>query len=131
MSNKPRLTWQAISLKLHNPFRLSTGVSTTRTAHWIRLEDDQGWGEGTIPPYYNITDEEMISYWDKASLIDRPFPDDPAEIPQWAGEHGPAPARAAVDLALHDRIGKNRDIPLNKLLGLPCQPKFLYHLWLF
>lgn len=36
-----RLSWEAITLKLHHPFRLSTGVSDTRTAHWIRLENDK------------------------------------------------------------------------------------------
>jgi len=122
MINTPRLSWEAITLKLHNPFRLSTGVSTTRQAYWIRLTDDEGWGEGTIPPYYNVKDEDMTSFWDSASLREISFPDDPAEIPSWIGETGPAPARAALDLALHDRIGKNRNLPLYQVLGLP-KPK--------
>ncbi|MCJ7733279.1 MAG: dipeptide epimerase [Anaerolineales bacterium] len=120
MSGRARLTWEAITLKLNHPFRLSTGVSTTRTAHWIRLENDQGWGEGTIPPYYHIEDVQMTSFWEQASLQDRPFPDDPADIPSWIGEGGPAPARAAIDLALHDRIGKDLNLPLFKVLGLPA-----------
>lgn len=122
MSNNPRLSWEALTLKFHNPFHLSTGVSTTRTAYWIRLENDQGWGEGTIPPYYNIKDEDMMAFWEKASQKDIPFPDEPTKIPDWIGQDGPAPARAAIDLALHDRIGRERDVPLYKLLGLP-RPK--------
>ena len=31
----------------------------------------------------------------------------------------PAPARAALDLALHDHLGKLHDKPLHALLGLP------------
>ncbi len=119
MISTPRLSWEAITLKFHNPFRLSTGVSTTRRAYWIRLADDVGWGEGTIPPYYNVKDDDMTSFWDSASQRVIPFPDDPSEIPSWIGQDGPAPARAALDLALHDRIGKKLNLPLYKLLGLP------------
>jgi L-alanine-DL-glutamate epimerase-like enolase superfamily enzyme len=116
---KPRLTWQAITLEFHRPFRLSTGVSTTRQAHWIRLSDDEGWGEGTIPPYYGIPDDEMTACWDAAAQIEAPFPDDPAKIASWIGDDGPAPAKCALDLALHDRIAKKRNLPLYRLLGLP------------
>ncbi len=119
MNSTPRLTWEAITLKLHNPFRLSTGVSTTRRAYWIRLADDEGWGEGTIPPYYNVKDDDMIAFWDNASQQEIPFPDNPSEISSWIGQEGPAPARAALDLALHDRIGKKLNLPLYELLGLP------------
>ncbi len=118
MSDKPRLTWEKIKLMFHNPFRLSTGESTTRIAHWIRLAGDQGWGEGTIPPYYNIPEEEIISCWERAAVNENPYPDDPLDISAWVGFEGPAVARAALDLALHDRIGKIRGIPLYELLEL-------------
>ena len=116
---KPRLSWQAITLEFHRPFRLSTGVSTTRQAHWIRLSDDEGWGEGTIPPYYGIPDDEMTACWDAAAQSEIPFPDDPAKIASWVGDQGPAPAKCALDLALHDRIAKKKNLPLYRLLGLP------------
>ncbi len=119
MISTPRLSWEAITLKFHNPFQLSTGVSTTRRAYWIRLADDEGWGEGTIPPYYNVKDDDMKSFWDTASQREIPFPDDPSEITSWIGQDGPAPARAALDLALHDRIGKKFNLPLYQLFGLP------------
>ena len=83
---KPRLSWQAITLEFHRPFRLSTGVSTTRRAYWIRLSDDEGWGEGTIPPYYGIPDDEMTACWDAAAKSEIPFPNDPAEIASWIGD---------------------------------------------
>ena len=114
-----RVTWQNITLKLHNPFRVSYGQSVTRRAHWLRLEGDQGWGEGTIPPYYGINNKDMTAVWESAALSLEPFPDDPSGITAWVGDKGPAPARAALDLALHDRIGKLLDKPLYELLGLP------------
>jgi len=116
MNNK--LSWQKITLKLRNPFRLSYGTSEIRQAYWIRLKNDEGWGEGTIPPYYGIDHEAMTAVWQKAANSPVPYPDDPVEIPTWIGE-GPAPARCGLDLALHDRIARNLRIPLYKLLELP------------
>ncbi len=114
-----RLSWEPITLQLRNPFRISHGVSDTRRAHWLRLADDEGWGEGTIPPYYGISDEAMAAVWAAAARRADPFPDDPTGIPAWVGDDGPAPARAALDLALHDRLGRRRGQPLHALLGLP------------
>ena len=115
----PGLTYEMLTLNLRNPFRLSYGVSDTRQAFWIRLRDDEGWGEGTIPPYYHVAASEMTAFWDQAALKTQPYPDDPAAIPDWIGPGGPAPARCAVELALYDRIARRRGIPLYRLLGLP------------
>lgn len=114
-----RLTWDPITLRLRNPFRISHGTSETRTAHWLRLAGDEGWGEGTIPPYYGIPVEAMAAYWDAAARRIDPFPDDPEDITAYVGVDGPAPARAALDLALHDRLGRLNNQPLHELLGLP------------
>jgi L-alanine-DL-glutamate epimerase-like enolase superfamily enzyme len=115
-----RMTWEPITLQLRNPFRISHGTSETRTAHWLRLAGDEGWGEGTIPPYYGVTTEAMAAFWASAARRPEPFPDDPADIPAYVGTEGPAPARAALDLALHDRLGRLNGQPLHALLGLPA-----------
>jgi L-alanine-DL-glutamate epimerase-like enolase superfamily enzyme len=115
-----RLTWEAITLQLRHPFRISHGTSETRIAHWLRLAGDEGWGEGTIPPYYGVTTETMAAYWDAVAHRTDPFPDDPANIPAFVDVDGPAPARAALDLALHDRLGRLHGQPLYALLDLPA-----------
>jgi L-alanine-DL-glutamate epimerase-like enolase superfamily enzyme len=117
--SQPRLTWEPLTLRLRNPFRLSYGVSETRRAFWLRLAEDEGWGEAAIPPYYGISDEAMIATWEAAARRTAPFPDAPGEIAAWIGLDGPAPARAALDLALHDRIGRRRRQPIHRLLDLP------------
>jgi len=119
MTTSRGLRWEKIILKLRNPFRLSYGVSETRQAFWLRLPDDEGWGEGTIPPYYGVPDEAMEAVWQAAVDSNRRLPDDPAEIEGWVGNQGPAPARCALDLALYDRIARQRGLPLYQLLGLP------------
>jgi L-alanine-DL-glutamate epimerase-like enolase superfamily enzyme len=120
MSNSTiHLSWQPFTLHLRNPFRLSYGVSETRRVFWLRLADDEGWGEAAIPPYYGVSEAEMIAFWEAVARRTDPFPDDPAAIAAWVGQDGPAPARCALDLALHDRLGRRRGLPLYRLLGLP------------
>ncbi len=113
------LRWEKIILRLRNPFRLSYGVSETRQAFWLRLPGDEGWGEGTIPPYYGVVDDAMEAVWRAAAESGRELPDDPTEIEAWVGGQGPAPARCALDLALYDRIARRHGLPLYELLGLP------------
>jgi len=115
--NGPCLRWELLTLHLRNPFRLSYGVSETRQAYWIRLRDDQGWGEGTIPPYYRVDASAMIQCWDRAAKQSMPFPEEFDQILHWLPE-GPAPARSALELALADRIAKGRGVPLYQLLGI-------------
>jgi len=119
VTTSPRCTWKALTLKLHNPFRVAYGVSATRQAFWLRLAEDAGWGEGTIPPYYGVNTADMLAFWETAAQRADPFPDDPVKIAAWVGSEGPAPARCALDLALHDRIGRQRGLPLHALLELP------------
>ena len=59
MTQTPRLSWEAITLQLHVPFRISHGVSETRRSFWLRLSEDAGWGEGTIPPYYGVDEGDI------------------------------------------------------------------------
>ncbi len=120
----PSVTWEKLTLQLRNPFGLSYGVSETRDAFWIRLIADEGWGEGTIPRYYGIDAAEMTAYWDTVGRRRKPFPDEIGDIEAWLGTGGPQPARCALELALHDRIGRQRNEPLHVLLQLP-KPAFL------
>src|SRR5689334_3854076 len=115
------LSWEKITLKLRNPFAVAYGTSDTRDAFWIRLAGDEGWGEGTIPPYYRVDPGAMIDCWKRAAESDRPFPDELNAIAAWIPE-GPAPARCALELALLDRIGKRRGTPLFQILDLPRPP---------
>lgn len=118
----PLWCWQSLTLRLRTPFRVAYGVSATRTVWWLRLAGDEGWGESAIPPYYGIPDAEQVAYWQARAADRRPFPADPTAIGAWIGDDGPAPARAALDLALHDRLARHHGIPLYRLLGLPPPP---------
>src|SRR4051812_4483288 len=101
------LSWERLTLKLRNPFRLSYGATEERQSFWIRLDGDEGWGEASIPPYYRVDPSEMIACWQAAKDRNKPLPDEQEQIEAWLPP-GPAPARCALELALHDRIGKRR-----------------------
>jgi L-alanine-DL-glutamate epimerase-like enolase superfamily enzyme len=122
VNHHPLLSWHPITLHLHQPFRVSYGTSTTRRAFWVQLRNDAGWGEGTIPPYYGVAEESMVAFWEEMAARQDALPEDPAQIEAWVGSEGPAAARCAVDLALHDRLGRQRNQPLHRLLGLPRPP---------
>ena len=83
-----RLTWEPITLHFRTPFRVSYGTSETRRAHWLRLADDEGWGEGTIPPYYGISDASMAAVWDAAVREGGAHRRDPAVLGDAESEHG-------------------------------------------
>ncbi len=119
MNKLPLLTWEKITLKLRNPFRLSYGTSETRQAFWIRLSGDSGWGEGTIPPYYGVDEKAMTDFWDAAAQRTGPLPDEIEQVETWVGSNGPAPARCALELALYDRIARQRGLALWQVLELP------------
>ncbi len=114
-----RLNWTELTLKLKNPFTVSYGSSTTRPAFWIRLENEEGWGEGTIPFYYGIDFKTMTDYWDEAALKQEPFPESVEAIPGWIDHNAPKPAQAALDIAFHDRLGKLQGKPLYEMLRAP------------
>src|SRR5438093_850130 len=121
MTTTPALSWQMLTLHLRNPFRVSYGTSKTRNAFWIRLANDEEWNEGTIPPYYRIDPSAMTQYWQRAAEQDRALPESVEQIAAWIPDR-PAPARCALELALLDRIGLRRGVPLHRLFDLPKPP---------
>ena len=119
-----KLHYKSFTLKLNNPFVVSYGASDTRQAFIIKVPDESNaaraaYGEGTIPPYYRVDPSAMTDYWTHVSADDRAWPERASDIAQFLPA-GPAPARSAIDLAIHDRIAKRENAPIYKLLSLPA-----------
>lgn len=105
----------ALTLRLHTPFRLSKGVSTERSNAVVSWEG--AYGEAALPPYYPHRLDDVLAYlrgvkpsaFGDAEALERALD----RIPP-----GPAPARAALDVLLHDRWGRRLGHPLHVLWGL-------------
>lgn len=108
---------EPLELRLKSPFRIAHGTSTTRTNVLVRLGD--GVGEGALPPYYPYTFADVKAYLESLDP-DALIGDDPLALEDALDQlpPGPAPARAAIDIALHDHWGRQFNQPLYRLWGL-------------
>jgi len=119
--------WNLYKTTLHckRPFKIATGVSDTCHGLLLELRDDQGrsgWGEGVPLPV--LTGETLKGAC--SALADIWLPGlvgrDPSHfqsLKTWMHKAmiGHTAARCAIDLALHDLVAGEWNIPCWKLLG--------------
>lgn len=108
---------EPITLELETPFRIAHGTSTAR--HNVLLHVGDGVGEAAIAPYYATKPEDVIAYAGSPEVADC-LDGDPALLEDLLDRlpPGPPPARAALDMALHDLWGQRLRLPLYRLWGL-------------
>jgi len=119
---KTRVTVKIFELKLRQAWGLSRGTWTTRRNAYVRIERDGivGLGEAAPIARYNETAESAAAFIDKArALLERDLGDYAVRFGDvdavGPGEHA---AKAALDMAILDWVGRRLKIPLWKLLGL-------------
>jgi L-alanine-DL-glutamate epimerase-like enolase superfamily enzyme len=116
------LTARPIDLKLTTPFRISRSVQYTANNVLVELqhEGQVGYGEAAPSAYYGDTRETVLTC---LAAIAGNIGDDPFLIEEIMNHidhligHNPS-AKAAVDMALYDLVGKLLGVPVYKLLGL-------------
>ena len=116
------LTARQVDLHLTVPFRISRGVQNTSSNAIVELQQDDliGYGEAAPSEYYGETVATVLAC---LPLLSEQLGDDPFlldDIMQHL-EHmlGLNPsAKAAINMALYDLVGKKLGIPLYQLLGL-------------
>lgn len=113
-----------ILIKKHR-FRIAGGVRSSTPVVLIKIDFDaySGYGEASMPPVYG---ESVISATKFITRIDMSQFKDPFDL-----EHilqtidGIAPGntaiKAAIDIALHDLIGKMIQLPIHSYFGLPAK----------
>jgi L-alanine-DL-glutamate epimerase-like enolase superfamily enzyme len=119
-----RIEIHAVTLRYEEPFRIASGASTESCNVNVKIITDYdvtGWGESS--PSKRVTgetSETVIAALDKIApkLIGRcPLRiEETVEFMDSVIEGNPA-AKAAVDIALHDVLGKTARMPLFMLMG--------------
>lgn len=111
-----------VDLKLTTPFRISRGVQaiSSNVIVQINANDYTGYGEASPSEYYGESVETVLACISMfaGNLGDDPFliEDILERLDEIIRLH--PSAKAAVDMALYDLIGKMLGVPLYKLLGL-------------
>jgi L-Ala-D/L-Glu epimerase len=117
---------QIQTFTVHKRFALtiSRGTTAQTTNVWIRIEQDgiEGWGEASpfsIGETPQTTETIARSLQAIAPLLKALHPLERQRIDQLMQQAKlPSAARAALDLALHDWLGKSAQLPLWRIWGL-------------
>jgi L-alanine-DL-glutamate epimerase-like enolase superfamily enzyme len=94
---------------------MTPDVQLTLTADGIT-----GYGEASMPPYLGETVESVMSFLSRVDLSGFSDPMQVDDILDYVDAIAPgcAPAKAAIDIALHDWVGRRLGQPLYRLWGL-------------
>ncbi len=116
------LTFEPYELKLKHVFTVSSFSRSTTPDVQVRIDYDgyTGYGEASMPPYLGQTVESVCSFLKKVDLEQFPDPFCIDDILTYIDSLSPgdSAAKAAVDIALHDLVGKIIGAPWHRMLGL-------------
>ena len=129
-----RLAHRRATLRLEAPFTISRSTSVEEHVLWVELEHGgvSGFGEAQPQEHYGESVEGAEAFLAEAGGL---LGDDPFAL-EAIGERlaalpGNQAARAALDGALHDLVGKLLGQPVWRLLGLlPAGPPTSWTVWL-
>ncbi|MEN8202461.1 MAG: enolase C-terminal domain-like protein [Bacteroidota bacterium] len=116
------LSYRPYDLQLRHTFTVAGHSRKTTPVVLTELEYEgfTGYGEASMPPYLGESQESVIQFLKKVDLsrFKDPFLMD--DILEYVDslEAGNRAAKACIDIALHDLVGKIMDQPLYRLWGL-------------
>lgn len=121
-SGKMKLTFKPYDLQLRHVFTIANFSRTTTPVVLTQIEYDgiTGYGEASLPPYLGETQASVQEFLKKVNLEQFSSPFELEDILTYVdgiAENNTA-AKASVDIALHDLVGKIMDQPWYKIWGL-------------
>lgn len=120
--NTMKLRFSPYTLELRHAFTIATSSRTTTPVMLVEVEQDGiiGYGEASMPPYLGESHETAAAFLGKVDLSKVPDPTQLTEILPAIDAIAPGntAAKAAVDIALHDWVGKKFGQPWFRLWGL-------------
>lgn len=116
------LSFRPYELKLRHAFNLARNQRTTTSGVQVQIEYDgiTGYGEASMPPYLGESVASVSEFLGKLDLSQFSDPFRIEEIHEYMESVAPdnRAAKASVDIALHDLIGKIMGQPWHKIWGL-------------
>lgn len=128
-SGRLNLSFAPYELKLKHAFNLAKYSRTTTPDVQVQIEYDGiiGYGEASMPPYLGESVDSVTKFLSKLDIAQFSDPFRLEEILQYVDsvDEGNRAAKASVDIALHDILGKIMGQPWYKIWGLapekaPC-----------
>ena len=116
------LRFRPYTLELHHVFTVASFSRTTTPVVLTELEYEGiiGYGEASMPPYLGESQESVTQFLRKVDLSAFSSPFETEEILTYIDrlDSKNTAAKAAVDIALHDLLGKIMQQPFYKIWGL-------------
>jgi len=121
-SGRLNLSFEPYELKLRHSFNLAKSSRTTTPDVQVRIEYDGliGYGEASMPPYLGESVESVTRYLGSLDVAQFADPFRIEDIHEYMESVAPdnRAAKASVDIALHDLVGKIMGQPWYKIWGL-------------
>lgn len=121
-TGRMKLTFEPYTLKLKHAFNLAKNQRTTTPGVQVRIQLDgiTGYGEASMPPYLGESIDSVTSFLSSVDLSQFADPFRVADIHEYIDSLAPrnSAAKASVDIALHDVLGKIMGQPWYKIWGL-------------
>ena len=128
-AGKMRLSFEPYELQLQHTFTVASYSRTSTPGVQVRIDYEgiTGYGEASMPPYLGHTVSSVLAFLSKVDLGRFADPFCLEDILGYVDSlsDGDAPAKAAIDIALHDLVGKLMGQPWWRIWGLdaakaPC-----------
>jgi L-Ala-D/L-Glu epimerase len=117
-----KLRFKPYELQLNHVFTLATSSRTTTPVVLTEIECDGfiGYGEASLPPYLGETQQSVADFLSglKLDQFNDPFLMDDILDYVFSNAPGNYAAKASLDIALHDLVGKIIGKPWHRLWGL-------------
>lgn len=116
-----KLSFEPYDLQLKHVFTLANSSRTTTPVMLTKIEFDgfTGYGEASMPPYLGESQKTAANFLSTLNLDQFSDPFRMEEILEYVDEAAPGnnAAKASVDIALHDLVGKIMKQPWYKIWG--------------
>ncbi|MBQ0045229.1 MAG: dipeptide epimerase [Bacteroidales bacterium] len=117
-----KLRFEAYDIQLRHTFTVATYSRTTTPDVQVAIDYDgiTGYGEASMPQYLGHTQQSVCEFLSKVDLGQFADPFQLEDILAYVDSLSPGdePAKAAVDIALHDLVGKLMGQPWYRIYGL-------------